>query len=157
MIGNGGAKATAIKTFACSHLPLFGTLTTSLRARKVVFFNSRTQPDLPQGFELMRYRTTTRTNWHRVRAGSGRKYAPGFPRINCENGVEAWRPLAVSPLSRQAATCFFHVAASAIPCTLHRSAGHAQDGVRAAGTPCCAARRLPTDALARELGAMGLL
>ncbi len=34
--------------------------------------------------------------------------------------------------------------ASAIPCTLHRSAGHAQDGVRTAGTPCCAARRLPT-------------
>src|SRR5258706_3870882 len=33
---------------------------------------------------------------------------------------------------------------SAIPCTLHRSAGHAQDGVRAAGTPCCAARRPPT-------------
>jgi hypothetical protein len=26
----------------------------------------------------------------------------------------------------------------------HRSAGHAQDGVRAAGTPCCAARRFPT-------------
>jgi hypothetical protein len=46
------------------YLPLFGTLTASLRARKVVFFNSRTQPDLPQGFELVRYRTTTRTNWH---------------------------------------------------------------------------------------------
>src|SRR3982751_3927352 len=28
--------------------------------------------------------------------------------------------------------------------TLHRSAGHAEDGVRAAGTLCCAARRLPT-------------
>ena len=46
------------------YLPLFGTLTASLRARKVVFFNSRTEPDLPQGFELVRYRTTTRTNWH---------------------------------------------------------------------------------------------
>ena len=46
------------------YLSLFGRLTASLRARKVVFFNSRTEPDLPQGFELVRYRTTTRTNWH---------------------------------------------------------------------------------------------
>ncbi len=46
------------------YLPLFRKLTTSLRAGKVVFFNSRTEPDLPQGFEVVRYRTTTRTNWH---------------------------------------------------------------------------------------------
>ena len=46
------------------YLPLFGTLTVSLRARKVAFFNSRAEPDLPQGFELVRYRTTTRTNSH---------------------------------------------------------------------------------------------
>lgn len=46
------------------YLPFFGTLTASLRAWKVVFFNSRTEPDLPRGFELVRYRTTTRTNWH---------------------------------------------------------------------------------------------
>jgi hypothetical protein len=46
------------------YLPLFGKLTSALRARKVVFFNSRTEPDLPPGFESVRYRTSTRTNWH---------------------------------------------------------------------------------------------
>ena len=46
------------------YLPLFGKLTAPLRARKVVFFNSQTEPDLPQGFEAIRYPTTTRTNWH---------------------------------------------------------------------------------------------
>ena len=46
------------------YLPLFGKLTAPQGARKVVFFNSRTEPDLPQGFKAIRYRTTTRTNWH---------------------------------------------------------------------------------------------
>lgn len=40
---------------------------------------------------------------------------------------------------------------------LHRSAGHAQDGVRAAGTAVLRGEKAPDDALARELGAMGLL
>jgi len=66
------------------------------------------------------------------------------------------RRAAVSPLARQAATCFFHVAASTIPCTLHRSAGHAQDGVRS-GYAVLRGEKAPDDALARELGAMGLL
>ena len=35
-----------------------------MRARNVVFFNSRTAPDLPLGFELVRYPTPTRANWH---------------------------------------------------------------------------------------------
>jgi hypothetical protein len=46
------------------YMPLFGKLTASLGARKLVFFNSRTPPDLPHGFEAIRYSTTTRTNWH---------------------------------------------------------------------------------------------
>jgi hypothetical protein len=46
------------------YLPLFGKLSAPLRARKVVFFNSRTEPDLPQGFKAIRYTTATRTNWH---------------------------------------------------------------------------------------------
>ena len=46
------------------YLPLFGKLTVPLRARKVVFFNSQTEPDLPKAFKAIRYPTTTRTNWH---------------------------------------------------------------------------------------------
>jgi len=45
------------------YLPLFAKLTAPLRARKLVFFNSRIPPNLP-GFEAIRYPTTTRTNWH---------------------------------------------------------------------------------------------
>ena len=63
------------------YLPLFGTLTASLRTRKVVVFNSRTQPDLPQGFELVRYRTTTRTTWHYECARIWPQVRSGFPRI----------------------------------------------------------------------------
>jgi hypothetical protein len=46
------------------YLPLFAELTAPLGAGKVVFFNSRTPPKLPHGFQTIRYRTTTRTNWH---------------------------------------------------------------------------------------------
>jgi hypothetical protein len=46
------------------YLPLFCKVTAPLRARKVVFFNSRTEPNLPRGLRAIRYPTTTRTNWH---------------------------------------------------------------------------------------------
>ena len=46
------------------YLPLFCRLTTTLSRRKKVFFNSADSPNLPPGFTPVRYRTTTRTNWH---------------------------------------------------------------------------------------------
>jgi hypothetical protein len=46
------------------YLPLFCRLTAVLRGRKTVFFNSSDRPVLPAGFTPVRYRTTTRTNWH---------------------------------------------------------------------------------------------
>ena len=46
------------------YLPLFCSLTAGLRARKTVFFSQAQEPRLPAGFQAVRYRTTTRTNWH---------------------------------------------------------------------------------------------
>jgi hypothetical protein len=46
------------------YLPLFVRLTASLQGQKTVFFNSASAPELPAGFEAVRYETTTRTNWH---------------------------------------------------------------------------------------------
>jgi len=47
-----------------SYLAQFCALTSRLRGRKSVFFNSSTTPDLPAGFRAVRYQTSTRTNWH---------------------------------------------------------------------------------------------
>jgi hypothetical protein len=47
-----------------AYLPLFCKLTAGLRGRKTVFFNSKKRPVLPFCFDLIRYETTTRTNWH---------------------------------------------------------------------------------------------
>jgi hypothetical protein len=46
------------------YLPLFCALTAGLKGHKTVFFNSMRTPDLPAGFSLVRYKTSTRTNWH---------------------------------------------------------------------------------------------
>jgi hypothetical protein len=46
------------------YLPLFCRLTGHFRGRKTVCFNSAARPDLPSGFAPLRYRTSTRTNWH---------------------------------------------------------------------------------------------
>jgi hypothetical protein len=46
------------------YLPLFRNLTARLPAPKIVFYNSGKAPDLAEGFEAVRYWTTTRTNWH---------------------------------------------------------------------------------------------
>lgn len=46
------------------YLPLFSNLTARLHAPKIVFFNSGKEPNLAEGFEAIRYPTTTRTNWH---------------------------------------------------------------------------------------------
>ena len=46
------------------YLPLFSNLTARLQAPKIVFFNSGKAPTLAEGFEVVRYPTTTRTNWH---------------------------------------------------------------------------------------------
>jgi hypothetical protein len=46
------------------YLPPFCALTSSLVGRKTVFFNQARTPDLPDGFAAVRYRTSTRTNWH---------------------------------------------------------------------------------------------
>jgi len=46
------------------YVSLFCRLTAALRGRKTVFFNSAHRPDLPAGFTPVRYRTSTRTNWH---------------------------------------------------------------------------------------------
>jgi hypothetical protein len=46
------------------YLPLFCLLTARSLGRKTVFFNSSRATDLPDGFTAVRYRTTTRTNWH---------------------------------------------------------------------------------------------
>ena len=45
------------------YLPLFCDLTCSLRSRRTVFYNSKSPPSAP-GCRLLRYETTTRTNWH---------------------------------------------------------------------------------------------
>ena len=46
-----------------SYLPLFCALTQNYRGHRLVFFNSNVEPDTP-GCTLVRYPTTTRTNWH---------------------------------------------------------------------------------------------
>jgi hypothetical protein len=46
------------------YLPLFCRLTESVRARKMVFFNSVDRPELPDGFTPLRFRTSIRINWH---------------------------------------------------------------------------------------------
>ena len=45
------------------YLPFFCQLTDSVRARRIVFYNSRITPSVP-GCVLKRYETTMRTNWH---------------------------------------------------------------------------------------------
>ncbi len=45
------------------YLPLFCSLTDTVRGGKVVFFNSASVPRL-NGCTLRRFETTTRTNWH---------------------------------------------------------------------------------------------
>jgi hypothetical protein len=65
--------------------------------------------------------------------------------------------LAVSQLARQAATCFFHVAASVIPlqpAPLSRSCSRRGSS---SGYAVLRGEKAPDDALAREVGAMGLL
>jgi hypothetical protein len=46
------------------YLPLFTSLTASLRATKIVWFASSRPPELPNGFRSIRFETRTRTNWH---------------------------------------------------------------------------------------------
>ena len=45
------------------YLPLFCNLTRKYRGRRCVFYNSCSPPEAP-GCTLIRYPTTTRTNWH---------------------------------------------------------------------------------------------
>ena len=45
------------------YLPLFCSLTDAISSKKIVFFNSETAPRL-DGCTLIRFETTTRTNWH---------------------------------------------------------------------------------------------
>lgn len=44
------------------YVPLFCTLTASVRSRRTVFYNSIHAPEIP-GCDAVRYHTTTRTNW----------------------------------------------------------------------------------------------
>ena len=46
-----------------SYLPLFCALTHDYPGKRFVFYNSKVLPDTP-GCTLVRYQTTTRTNWH---------------------------------------------------------------------------------------------
>jgi hypothetical protein len=45
------------------YLPLFCSLTDTIQSRKIVFFNSMSAPRL-NGCTFIRFKTTTRTNWH---------------------------------------------------------------------------------------------
>ena len=45
------------------YLPLFTRLTAPVRSARTVFYNSATLPDAPD-CRLVRFSTTTRTNWH---------------------------------------------------------------------------------------------
>jgi hypothetical protein len=45
------------------YLPLFAALTSGIKATKTVFFNLKQTPHMP-GYELRRFDTTTRRNWH---------------------------------------------------------------------------------------------
>jgi len=51
------------------YLPLFTRLTAPVRSARTVFYNSATLPDAP-GCRLVRFPTTTRTNWHYECAGA---------------------------------------------------------------------------------------
>lgn len=46
-----------------NYLPLFTHLTSNSRSSRIVFYNSAIRPDAP-GCSLVRFPTTTRTNWH---------------------------------------------------------------------------------------------
>ncbi|MES9822819.1 MAG: hypothetical protein ABW127_00140 [Candidatus Thiodiazotropha endolucinida] len=45
------------------YLPLFSKLSSNYAGQKFVFYNSATLPDAP-GCKLIKYHTSTRTNWH---------------------------------------------------------------------------------------------
>lgn len=45
------------------YLPLFCSLTDTIRSMKIVFFNSASVPRF-NGYTFKRFETTTRTNWH---------------------------------------------------------------------------------------------
>lgn len=45
------------------YLPLFASLTHRAKGQRVVFYNSKVPPGVPR-CTLLRYETTTRTNWH---------------------------------------------------------------------------------------------
>ncbi len=45
------------------YLPFFYNLTWQYRGRRFIYYNSGSPPELP-GCTLIRYQTTTRTNWH---------------------------------------------------------------------------------------------
>lgn len=45
------------------YLPLFCKLSSNYAGKKFVFYNAKIKPDAP-GCELIRYHTSTRTNWH---------------------------------------------------------------------------------------------
>ena len=45
------------------YLPLFSILTRSYQGRRIIFYNSKIKPNV-SGCSLVRYTTTTRTNWH---------------------------------------------------------------------------------------------
>lgn len=48
-----------------SYLPLFHALTKGMSGKKIVFYNSRTSPNLPSSnIQLIKFETSTRTNWH---------------------------------------------------------------------------------------------
>ncbi len=59
------------------YLPLFCNLTREYRGRRFIYYNSGSPPGLP-GCTLIRYQTTTRTNWH---YGCARDFMAG--RITC--------------------------------------------------------------------------
>lgn len=46
------------------YLPMFCTLTSGFKGKKIIIYNSINLPDCPPEFTLKRYETTTRTNWH---------------------------------------------------------------------------------------------
>lgn len=48
-----------------SYLPLFHALTEGMSGKKIVFYNSKTPPDLSlSNIQLIKFETSTRTNWH---------------------------------------------------------------------------------------------
>lgn len=45
------------------YIPLFCALTSHIQSKKIIFYNSAIAP-IQNGFETIRFATTTRTNWH---------------------------------------------------------------------------------------------